>query len=363
MILFILPNLCGGGAQRATVNLVNSLSRRGVECCVVLLLDREEVYSLNEGVVIIRLRASSFKASVLPLCGVLRRLKYQFVYAAMWHVNLLSTLSLLMVFRSPRRFLISSLHNNPELIRRTEGSPFIVDTYYKWVLRLSKRVICVDRGIADSVVSKYGGDPAQMRSVSNIIFTKELLHDIASSRSEMVRNGISRSASILWVGRFCYQKNLDLLVEIVLNSNYRFTIIGEGDDCFKLDPIRDLDRVNVLPFQEDIWRFYLSSSVLLLTSRFEGQGMVLAEAMQCGCFPISFDCDFGPRNVLVPPFAGCLVQEASASAFLSVIQQYLEAFKSGEADAYFDAMSVRAGAFSEEELVGRYLSFLDQGQV
>lgn len=285
------------------------------------------------------------------------------MYAAMWHVNLLSTLSLLMVFRSPRRFLISSLHNNPELIRRTEASPFIVDIYYRWVLRLSRQVICVDRGIADSVVSKYGGDPARMRSVSNIIFTTELLHDVASSRSAMARNGISRSASILWVGRFCYQKNLELLVEIVLNSNYQFTIIGEGDDSSTLDPIRDLDRVNILPFQTDVWRFYLSSSVLLLTSRFEGQGMVLAEAMQCGCFPISFDCDFGPRNVLLPPFAGCLVQEASASAFLSAIQQYLEVFQTGEADVYFDAMLDRAVAFSEEELVGRYLACFNQGQV
>ena len=60
----------------------------------------------------------------------------------------------------------------------------------------------------------------------------------------------------------------------------------------------------------DVKKEYLSSSVFVLPSRFEGFGLVIIESMACGVPVVSFDCENGPRSIitdgedgfLIPPF-------------------------------------------------------------
>jgi glycosyltransferase involved in cell wall biosynthesis len=78
-----------------------------------------------------------------------------------------------------------------------------------------------------------------------------------------------------------------------------------------LDPMRC--RLNgSLP---DVREAYLSSSVFVLPSRFEGFGLVIIEAMSCGLPVVTFDCENGPRSIISDGKDGFLMPPFDVDAF------------------------------------------------
>lgn len=69
---------------------------------------------------------------------------------------------------------------------------------------------------------------------------------------------------------------------------------------------------------------YLESSIYVMSSRFEGFGMVLAEAMACGVPCISFDCPYGPSDIIKDGEDGLLVANANIEQLAQKICHLIE---------------------------------------
>ena len=65
----------------------------------------------------------------------------------------------------------------------------------------------------------------------------------------------------------------------------------------------------------DVKKEYLSSSVFVLPSRFEGFGLVIIEAMACGVPVVAFDCENGPRSIIADGETGFLIPPFDINAF------------------------------------------------
>jgi glycosyltransferase involved in cell wall biosynthesis len=138
---------------------------------------------------------------------------------------------------------------------------------------------------------------------------------------------------VIAVGRYVYQKGFDLLLKawaIVekVSSDWMLTIVGQGEyseyDSLIDELKMDRSRCKLLGPTERIKDEYMSSSLLVMSSRFEGFGKVLVEAMACGLPVISFDCPCGPKDIIQNHIDGLLVDngniERLAEAIIWMIQ-------------------------------------------
>ncbi|MEM5672355.1 glycosyltransferase [Bacillus cereus] len=67
-----------------------------------------------------------------------------------------------------------------------------------------------------------------------------------------------------------------------------------------------------------------NSSIYALSSRFEGFGMVIVEAMQCGVPVISFDCPKGPSEIIKNNQDGLLIKDGDIDAFTEGLMSLIE---------------------------------------
>ena len=126
---------------------------------------------------------------------------------------------------------------------------------------------------------------------------------------------------VLAVGRYCYQKGFDMLLEAwkkIDTAGWNLRIAGSGED---LGPVPE----NVITGPSDnIRQDYLNSSIMAMSSRYEGLPMVLLEAQAAGLPIVSFQCKCGPRDILEQGVTGFLVPEGDTDALAARLKELMD---------------------------------------
>lgn len=137
---------------------------------------------------------------------------------------------------------------------------------------------------------------------------------------------------VIAVGRYVYQKGFDLLLQAWAkvekqHPEWELAIYGMGDRTPYEQIIEkmhiDRNRCHLNGPTDDIKQEYLNSSLFVFSSRFEGFGMVLIEAMACGLPVISFDCPCGPKDIVCHQEDGLLVPSGDVAELSDAIHQLL----------------------------------------
>ena len=136
------------------------------------------------------------------------------------------------------------------------------------------------------------------------------------------------SKLVLNVGRLTADKQQEKLIriwqKIEKRDNWKLCIVGSGEEYHKLKQIIQDDglfeSVNLLDSRKDIASIYKQASIFALSSRVEGFGMVLLEAMSFGIPCISFDCPSGPRDVVKDGYNGFLIENMNDDEYARKLQ-------------------------------------------
>ena len=126
---------------------------------------------------------------------------------------------------------------------------------------------------------------------------------------------------VLAAGRFSHQKGFDMLLEawkLVLIPGWTLRIAGDGEIPTELP-----DNVIAGP-SSDIKKEYQESSLFVLSSRYEGFGMVLVEAQAAGVPMVSFNCKCGPSEIITDGEDGFLVPAEDIAALADRMKQLME---------------------------------------
>lgn len=139
------------------------------------------------------------------------------------------------------------------------------------------------------------------------------------------------SKHVIFTSRFARQKGILYLLDIwkIVNAkhpDWQLDIYAQGEFREQYIPlIEQLDiNIHVHEGTLDVFNRYCDSSIFLLTSIFEPFGLVLPEAMSCGLPVVSFDCDFGPREIITDGVDGFLVPLGDIEGYAAKVCQLIE---------------------------------------
>ena len=187
----------------------------------------------------------------------------------------------------------------------------------KWVIRyvynkLCKNIVCLTDGMKKDLVECFKIDSDKITVINNPI-------DICTIRKKAAENfdKEKRAAfTFLSVGRLIPVKDYDTLIEAyaILKDKISFHawIVGKGDlKDYLQDKINDFDlqdNVELLGFDLNPYKYYIHSDIFVLSSKSEGFGLVLLEAMALDVPIVSTACDSGPKKVIEDGKNGKLVE-------------------------------------------------------
>ena len=165
--------------------------------------------------------------------------------------------------------------------------------------------VCVSDGIKQDLIDSYGVSPASLITIYNGV-----------ARGDSNHVGKNRDKNfILSVGRLVKQKQQDQIIQAYAKSgiykDFDLVILGEGSELESL--VRLTEKLNIKKhvffegFCDQADSFYSKASCFVFSSAYEGFGLVLVEALANGCPVVSYDCDYGPGEIIKSPEHGVLV--------------------------------------------------------
>jgi len=396
-IAFLLDNLSGGGAEKVVLNLAAGFARLGHR--VDLLVCKAEGVLRNyipAGVNLIPLRpVNSVRGTLAALLadpagyreilGVIinrRKLPKAFRYIPAISRHLAQNDTSLLVSALPKSNI------NAVLARRMSGTdtrvvvgahihlsaqdsegasrgkariralrPMMQRYYHQ-----ANAVVAVSRGVERDTRAYLSLPQGMVKTIYNPVAAREI-----KGLSEEVPEHDWFTGSdvpvVLGIGRFVQQKNFPLLVrafaELRKKRPVRLVLLG-GDESSaeqalhkaeleelanELGIAEDLDMPG---YKENPYPYFRRSAVFALSSRFEGFGNVLVEALFCGCPVVSTDCPSGPAEILSDGEFGRLVPVGDTQGMTDALDAVLDEQIDGR------ALRARGEEFSVDRAVENY---------
>ncbi len=358
-IAIFVPSMHGGGAERVMALLARGFVESGHE--VDLVLVRAEGPYLDDLPVAVRvvdLGASRALSSLPRLVRYLRRERPAAMLSALDHANVLAVVAHRLA--RVRTRLAVSVHAtlfvataNGTLVR-----PRWMPRFMRWTYPLADRVIAVSSGVADDLAATIGLPRERVEVIFNPVVTPEL-HE--ASRQPVTHPWLAPGAPplILGAGRLEPQKDFNTLIRafarVRTRRNVRLMILGEGALRAELTAlIHELgvaDDVALPGFIDNPFAYMRHAAAFVLSSRFEGLGVALIEAMACGARVVSTDCPSGPAEILEGGRWGRLVVVGNPGALSEAILATLD-------DCDPPDVARRAGSFTLERAVRAYMTSL-----
>jgi len=310
-IVLIVPSLIRGGAERIVSVLSKELSKY-YQVFVVIYHGPIE-YEINGKLINLKTPTGSFLRKikntfhrVMKLKKLIKDISPDYIVSFMGNLQPILTLSPVIV----------SIHIDPDFLMSYKK--ILLKTIYKFPN--IKKIITVSKGIEKKLNNGY--HLKKTKTIYNPI-------DLKSIKQKMLAEKPVDFDYILAVGRLTRQKGFDILINAFAKSNLKskikLIILGEGKERKSLEKqIAELklNKQVLLHGKVDNPFIYMKHAVFyILSSRNEGFGIVIIEALACGTPVIATNCESGPSEIIENEENGLLIPVEDEKALKETMER------------------------------------------
>ncbi|UOE42007.1 glycosyltransferase [Chryseobacterium suipulveris] len=345
-IIFILPDLETGGAERIVTTIANHLPREKFEP-KIMLLRKEGGYLefLKDDVEVIDLKTQRIRNSLLPILREIRKRKPDIVFSGFGEVN--AYLSLFIKLFPKTKFIARETNVVSKHVTRKE-----IRFFYKFYNNYDK-IICQSDDMKNDLLENFSIDEEKMVKINNPVdfdFIESKLQE--SIKPESFREDFK---NVVAIGNLSARKGFDILLKVfayLKKEKILLHILGDGRDREFLHHMRNelgLENVIFHGQQKNPYQFLKFADLFILSSRYEGFPNVLLEAGACGIFSLANNCPGGISEIIHPKINGEISDIENHAAFAKKIVEVL----SQNRDASVIKNSIKS-RFSKEIILGKY---------
>lgn len=286
-VLFILPALTAGGAERVLITLMNSIDRTRFEPEFLTVSDDGPLKDLiDTSIPYHSLHGQRVSRAIFKLHKKIKEVKPDVVMSTMAHLNFVV---LLQKPFFPKTSFIVREAITPSFYRKEHPKLMpLIYTAYKLFYPYADMVISPANEIIRDFKDTFGMVCKNHECLYNPVNFKLIRANESEKRdiSEERRNTVHFIAA----GRLHPQKGLDRLIEklpeLKMPYDWRLTILGEGPERENLEALiakHSLqDKISMPGLEKNPWPFFAHADCFVLPSRFEGLPNVTLESLSCG---------------------------------------------------------------------------------
>ncbi|MEQ8217994.1 MAG: glycosyltransferase [Arenibacter sp.] len=303
-IVFVLPSLRAGGAERVMSYIAQSLDKNKFKASLLIVgFKKDAVFDVND-IEITFLNKNRVLHAFFPIAKYLIQNKPQIVISAIGHLNTLMGVQALFFPKIKfvaREVNVMSVLSNIEVPKRN---------FFKSLPKFSydqlDKIICQSQDMAIDIRGKYNLQENELVIINNPISDKFQVKKEATSNS--VKQFIT-------VGSLNKRKGHLRILNVLSNYSepFTYTLIGEG---IEMDTIFShakkfgiLDKIKHIPFTKDVSKYLQESDVFLQGSYVEGFPNALLESCAVGTPVIAFKAPGGIDEIIEEDVNGYIAKD------------------------------------------------------
>ncbi len=361
-IAIYMHDLAGGGVERMKMDLIRNFQHGGALVTLLLHSDAGDLSALlPDGLRVVAFGTRRTVADVVPLARFLRRERPDILLSSLDHNNVIALLAKAVALS--RSKVVICQHNalSSEAGAAAAWKYRVIPLLYRCLAPFADGLVTVSRGVADDLAQVCGIARGRISVVHNPVIGEDFARKLGG-QAEHPWFGDGGPRPFVSAGRLVEQKDHETLLRAfalyLRREHGRLVILGAGPRRAALEALAAelgiAGHVWFAGFQENPIPFVREAAAFVLSSRYEGFGNVLVEALGCGTPVISTDCPYGPAEILADGSYGRLVPPGDAAALAEALDPGLNRIWSAE------ALKARAAEYTGARSADGYRALFDR---